>query len=85
MKILRINILKIVLNDWWNTLPMCYISGLGGWAAQAGKILHVRPQEGEGGSFPPPETEKIVFGKSCYFPELYKMNDRGPWRWSENE
>ena len=28
---------------------------------------------GKGGSFPPPETEKIVVEKWCYFPELYKM------------
>ena len=30
-----------------------------------------RPQ-GDGGA-PPPETEKIVVEKWCYFPELYKM------------
>ena len=28
---------------------------------------------GEWGKFPPPETEKIVVEKWCYFPELYKM------------
>ena len=28
----------------------------------------------EGGK-PPPETEKIVVEKWCYFPELYKMTD----------
>ena len=32
-----------------------------------------RPQGG-GGKLPPPETEKIVAEKWCYFPELlYKM------------
>ena len=31
-----------------------------------------RRRGGEGGSFPPPETEKIVVEKWCYFPELYK-------------
>ena len=31
---------------------------------------------GKGGSFPPPpETEKIVVEKWCYFPELYKMTE----------
>ena len=28
-----------------------------------------RPQ----GGAPPPETEKIIVEKWCYFPELYKM------------
>ena len=30
---------------------------------------------GEGGKLPPPETEKIVVEKWCYFPELYKMTE----------
>ena len=30
-------------------------------------------RRGEGGSFPPPETKKIVVEKWCYFPELYKI------------
>ena len=34
---------------------------------------HGRPQGRRGGGNPPPETEKIVVKKWCYFPELYKM------------
>ena len=31
---------------------------------------------GKGGKLPPPpETEKIVVEKWCYFPELYKMTE----------
>ena len=30
---------------------------------------------GKGGEIPPPETEKIVVEKWCYFPELYKMTE----------
>ena len=37
---------------------------------------HGRPQGGgEGGGSFPPETEKIVVEKWCYFPELYKMTE----------
>ena len=34
--------------------------------------MHWRPQGG-GSLPPPPETEKIVVEKWCYFRELYKM------------
>ena len=37
-------------------------------------LMQGRPQRG-GGSFPPPETEKIVVERLCYFPELYKMRN----------
>ena len=40
--------------------------GTGTWAPAGG--------EEEGGSFPP-ETEKNVVEKWCYFPELYKMTE----------
>ena len=30
-----------------------------------------------GGEAPPPETDKIVVEKWCYFPELYKMTGPG--------
>ena len=35
------------------------------------RITHGRPQGVEGEA--PPQTEKIVVEKWCYFPELYKM------------
>ena len=34
---------------------------------------HRGARKGEGGSFNPPETEKIVVEKWCYFQVLYKM------------
>ena len=33
----------------------------------------IREGAPRGGEAPPPETEKIVVEKWCYFPELYKM------------
>ena len=33
------------------------------------------PAGGEGESSPPPETEKFVVEKWCYFPELYKITE----------
>ena len=32
-------------------------------------------RRGGRGEAPPPETEKIVVEKWCYFPELYKMTE----------
>ena len=36
-------------------------------------LISWAPAGGRGEASPPPETEKIVLEKCCYFPELYKM------------
>ena len=46
------------------------------------KMYSWAPAGGKGGN-PPPETEKIVVEKWCYFPELYKMTEVRE-EWIEN-